>query len=158
MIAEYALFEERGVVRVPDHLNFEEAATLPCAAVTAWNALKEAGTEAGTTVLLQGTGRRVDLRPATREGAGARALITSSSDEKLSRAQGIGADAGITTRPSPTGRSGRASRPAASASITWSKSAARARSPVAEGGEVRRAHRADRCAGRAAAASIRSRS
>jgi NADPH:quinone reductase-like Zn-dependent oxidoreductase len=94
-LAELIVFEERGVVRVPDHLTFEEAATLPCAAVTAWNALTAAGTGPGTTVLLQGTGGVSIFALQLAKALGARALITSSSDEKLTRALALGADAGL---------------------------------------------------------------
>src|SRR5262245_60681423 len=55
-LAEQVVFEEGGVVKYPHHLTVEEAATLPCAALTAWNALAEGGVRAGQTVLLQGTG------------------------------------------------------------------------------------------------------
>jgi NADPH:quinone reductase-like Zn-dependent oxidoreductase len=101
VIAEYALLEERGAVRVPDHLSFEEAATLPCAAVTAWNALKEAGTGPGTTVLLQGTGGVSIFALQLAKALGAQALITSSNDEKLSRAQALGTDAGTNYKTNP---------------------------------------------------------
>ena len=57
MLRDYAVLEEHGVVKLPAHLSFEEGATLPCAAVTAWHALAEhARIVAGQTVLVQGTG------------------------------------------------------------------------------------------------------
>ena len=57
MLAEYAVLEEEGVVKIPDHLSIEEGATLPCAGVTAWHAMVEhVRLSAGSTVLLQGTG------------------------------------------------------------------------------------------------------
>ena len=56
MLAEYILLKENGLVRIPDHLSFEEAATLPCAAVTAWNALAVGNLRPDSTVLIQGTG------------------------------------------------------------------------------------------------------
>ena len=56
MLAEYVVLHESGVVSIPDHLSFAEASTLPCAAVTAWNALLAAGLRPGSTVLIQGTG------------------------------------------------------------------------------------------------------
>lgn len=93
-LTELVVFDESSVVRVPDHLTFEEAATLPCAAVTAWNALTAAGAGPGTTVLLQGTGGVSIFALQLAKALGARALITSSSDEKLSRALALGADAG----------------------------------------------------------------
>jgi NADPH:quinone reductase-like Zn-dependent oxidoreductase len=101
VLAELVVFEERGVVRVPDHLNFEEAATLPCAAVTSWNALTTAGTGPGTTVLLQGTGGVSICALQLAKALGARALITSSSDAKLARALALGADAGTNYKTNP---------------------------------------------------------
>ena len=94
-LAELVVFDESSVVRVPEHLTYEEAATLPCAAVTAWNALTAAGAGPGTTVLLQGTGGVSIFALQLAKALGARALITSSSDEKLSRALALGADAGM---------------------------------------------------------------
>ena len=101
VLAERVLFEESGVVRVPDHLTFEEAATLPCAAVTAWNALTAAGAGTGTTVLLQGTGGVSIFALQLAKALGARTIITSSSDEKLSRALALGADAGTNYKTNP---------------------------------------------------------
>ena len=101
VFAELAVFEERGVVRIPDHLSFEEAATLPCAAVTAWHALTEAKTGPGTTVLLQGTGGVSVFALEFAKALGAKALITSSHDEKLARAAKLGADAGTNYKSNP---------------------------------------------------------
>ncbi|MCI0700078.1 MAG: NAD(P)-dependent alcohol dehydrogenase [Planctomycetia bacterium] len=101
VIAELAVFEERGLVRYPDHLSFEEAATLPCAAVTAWNALTEAKTGPGTTVLLQGTGGVSIFALQLAKALGARVFITSSSDDKLSRAIALGADSGTNYKTNP---------------------------------------------------------
>ena len=101
VLAERVVLEERGIVRVPDHLSFEEAAALPCAAVTAWNALTAAGTGPGTTVLLQGTGGVSIFALQFAKALGARALITSSSDEKLARARALGADAGTNYKSNP---------------------------------------------------------
>lgn len=81
-----------GLVRVPAHLTDREAATLPCSAVTAWNALFELGDVGpGDTVLVQGTGgvSTAALQLATM--AGARVIVTSSKDEKLERAKALGA-------------------------------------------------------------------
>jgi NADPH:quinone reductase-like Zn-dependent oxidoreductase len=100
-LAEYIVLEEGGVVRIPDHLSFEEAATLPCAAVTAWNALTTAGTGPGTTVLLQGTGGVSIFALQLAKSLGARVLITSSSDEKLARALALGADVGTNYKSNP---------------------------------------------------------
>ena len=87
VLAEQVVFHENGLVAVPDHLSFEEAATLPCAAVTAWNALIEAGLKAGDTVLTLGTGGVSLFALQFARLAGARVFITSSSDEKLARAR-----------------------------------------------------------------------
>jgi NADPH:quinone reductase-like Zn-dependent oxidoreductase len=101
VFAELVAVDAVGLVRVPDHLSFEEAATLPCAAVTAWNALTAASTGAGTTVLLQGTGGVSIFALQFAKALGARALITSSHDEKLSRALALGADAGTNYKNNP---------------------------------------------------------
>jgi len=92
-LREFGAFDENGLVRIPDHLNYEEAATLPCAAVTAYNALYHSGSlKPGETVLLQGTGG-VSIFALQFAGVlGCRTIITSSSDEKLQRAKELGAD------------------------------------------------------------------
>ncbi|HYW91104.1 MAG TPA: NAD(P)-dependent alcohol dehydrogenase [Gammaproteobacteria bacterium] len=92
MLAEEVVLHEDGVVKLPAHLSFEEAATLPCAGVTAWNALVTGGgIKAGDTVLLLGTGG-VSIFGLQFSGlCGARAIVTSSSDEKLERARELGA-------------------------------------------------------------------
>jgi NADPH:quinone reductase-like Zn-dependent oxidoreductase len=92
-LREYGAFHEDGLVRVPEHLSFEEAACLPCAAVTAWNALMySGGLEKGETVLCQGTGGVSVFALQFAKAAGERVLITSSSNEKLERAKQLGAD------------------------------------------------------------------
>ncbi len=101
VLAERVVLSEEGLVRFPKHLTFEEAATLPCAAVTAWNALAEGGLRAGETVLLQGTGGVSTFALQIVQLFGARALITSGSDEKLARALQVGAAAGINYRTNP---------------------------------------------------------
>lgn len=92
VLAEEVVLNARGVVPVPEPLSFEEAATLPCAALTAWNALVEtARIKAGDTVLLLGTGG-VSIFALQFAGLlGARAIVTSSSDDKLERARALGA-------------------------------------------------------------------
>jgi NADPH:quinone reductase-like Zn-dependent oxidoreductase len=99
--AELVAVDAEGLVPVPDHFTFEEAATLPCAAVTAWNALTTANTGPGTTVLLQGTGGVSIFALQFAKALGARALITSSHDEKLARALSLGADAGTNYKSNP---------------------------------------------------------
>ncbi|MDV2995800.1 MAG: alcohol dehydrogenase [Chroococcidiopsis sp. SAG 2025] len=96
VLAEYVVFDEQGVVKIPAHLSYEEAATLPCAAVTAWNAMiAEGQLKAGDTVLLQGTGGVSLFGLQFAKMMGARVILTSSSDEKLDRAIQLGADVGI---------------------------------------------------------------
>ena len=93
MLAEYGLFEPKGLLQVPDHLSFEEAATLPCAGVTAWNALFHGRQlKPGETVVTLGTGGVSVFTLQLAKLAGARVIITSSSDTKLARAQAMGAD------------------------------------------------------------------
>ena len=88
-----AIFHENGLVIIPQHLSFEEAATLPCAAVTAWNSLFEHGAvKPGSTVLALGTGGVSIFALQFAHAAGAKVVITSSSDEKLERAKALGAD------------------------------------------------------------------
>jgi NADPH:quinone reductase-like Zn-dependent oxidoreductase len=101
MLSERVLLSEEGLVKFPAHLTFEEAATLPCAAVTAWNALAEGGLRAGETVLLQGTGGVSIFALQIAKLFGARPLITSSSDEKLARAVALGATGGVNYRTTP---------------------------------------------------------
>lgn len=102
MLREFALLPERGLVRIPDHLSFEEAATLPCAAVTAWNALvTQGGLKAGDTVLLQGTGGVSVFALQFAKIHGARTIVTSSSDDKLARARELGADETINYKKVP---------------------------------------------------------
>ncbi len=99
MLAEYVVLSVEGVVRVPEHLSDEEAASLPCAAVTAWQALvRAARLKAGDTVLLQGTGGVSMIALAFAKMHGARCIITSSSDAKLALARQLGADETINYR------------------------------------------------------------
>ncbi len=101
MLAERAVLRETGLVRVPEHLSFEEAATLPCAAVTAWNALAAGHVKPGDTVLIQGTGGVSLFALQFARLRGARVIGISSSDEKLSRAAAMGLDAGFNYRSDP---------------------------------------------------------
>jgi len=87
------IFREDALVALPPHLTFEEGATLPCAAVTAWQALvSRARIKAGDTVLVLGTGGVSIFGLQLARAHGARVIVTSSSDEKLSRAKALGAD------------------------------------------------------------------
>jgi len=93
MLAEEVVLPEFSWVRVPSHLSYEQAATLPCAAVTAYNALFEAARlRAGDTVLVQGTGGVSIFGLQLAKAAGARVIVTSSSEEKRQRARAMGAD------------------------------------------------------------------
>jgi NADPH:quinone reductase-like Zn-dependent oxidoreductase len=102
MMAQTVVLPEAGLVHLPEHLSFEQAATLPCAAVTAWNAVVTAAhTGPGDTVLIQGTGGVSIAALQFAKAAGARVLGTSSSDEKLERARALGLDAGLNYRERP---------------------------------------------------------
>jgi NADPH:quinone reductase-like Zn-dependent oxidoreductase len=92
-LREFGAFDENGLVNIPQHLSYEEAATLPCAAVTAWNALVVSGkVKRDDFVLLQGTGGVSIFALQFAKLSGAKVIITSSSDEKLERAKSLGAD------------------------------------------------------------------
>jgi NADPH:quinone reductase-like Zn-dependent oxidoreductase len=92
-LREFGAFDENGLVSIPDNLSYEEAATLPCAAVTAYNALFcSGGLKPDDTVLLQGTGGVSIFALQFASHFGAKTIITSSSDEKLNKAQELGAD------------------------------------------------------------------
>ncbi|MDH3759334.1 MAG: NAD(P)-dependent alcohol dehydrogenase [Gammaproteobacteria bacterium] len=102
ILAEKVLLREAGAVYVPGHMSFEEAATLPCAALTAWNCLVEQGRlTAGKTALFLGTGGVSIFGLQIAKMMGARAIVTSSSDEKLERARSLGADELINYRQTP---------------------------------------------------------
>lgn len=93
VLAEEVTLEESVWVRAPGHLEFAEAAALPCAGVTAWNALFESGAwRPGDRVLLLGTGGVSTWGLQLARAAGLETVITSSSDEKLDRARALGAD------------------------------------------------------------------
>ena len=95
MLAEYVLLNEAGLIRIPDHLSFEEAATLPCAGVTAWNALAAGNLQSNSTVLIQGTGGVSIFALQFARLKGARVLGISSSDAKLQRACSLGLEKGL---------------------------------------------------------------
>jgi len=102
MLAEFAVLEEDGVVKIPDHLSLEEGATLPCAGVTAWDAImNHAKLIAGQSVLLQGTGGVSIFGLQLAHAMGIVAIVTSSSDEKLARAKALGAAFGINYKTTP---------------------------------------------------------
>ncbi|HZT52308.1 MAG TPA: NAD(P)-dependent alcohol dehydrogenase [Stellaceae bacterium] len=102
MLTEYALLDGEGVVRVPDHLSWEEASTLPCAALTAWHGLVETGeVKPGDNVLILGTGGVSIFGLQFARMAGARAIVLTSSDEKAERAKGLGAAVTLNYRSQP---------------------------------------------------------
>jgi NADPH:quinone reductase-like Zn-dependent oxidoreductase len=101
-LTEYMALHEDGVVAVGSHLSDEEAACLPCAGVTAWNAIVSHGKlKAGDTILLQGTGGVSIFALQFAKLFGARVIITSSSEEKLARAKALGADETINYKTNP---------------------------------------------------------
>jgi alcohol dehydrogenase len=89
-LTEQKIVSAETLVAIPPHLSFEEAATLPCAAVTAWTAL--AGLSAGDTVLTQGSGGVALFALQLAKLLGARVIATTSSPEKAERLKGLGAD------------------------------------------------------------------
>jgi NADPH:quinone reductase-like Zn-dependent oxidoreductase len=100
--AEEIVLDEDALVRAPSHLDYTQATTLTCAGTTAWNALFVQGAlRPGSTVLLLGTGGVSIWALQLAKAAGARVIITSSSDEKLAQAKALGADAGINYRTHP---------------------------------------------------------
>ena len=102
MLTELAVLEEDGVVKLPQHLSFEEGATLPCAAVTAWHALVEiGGIKAGDTILTQGSGGVSIFALQFARMFGARVIGTSSSAAKAERLKKMGAQAVIDYRATP---------------------------------------------------------
>ncbi len=102
VLREYAVFSEDGLVRIPEFLTDEEAAALPCAAVTAWHALFEhTPAVPGDTVLLQGTGGVSIFALQFAAAAGLKAIATSSSDEKLARVRQLGAAETINYKTTP---------------------------------------------------------
>ena len=102
MMTEYVVLNEDAVVHFPDHLSFEEAATLPCAAVTAWNALVGGRRlSAGDTVLALGSGGVSLFALQLAKLMGARVIATTSSDEKAKRLKALGADDVINYRMTP---------------------------------------------------------
>jgi NADPH:quinone reductase-like Zn-dependent oxidoreductase len=102
VLADYVALPEHGVSHFPEHLSYEEAATLPCAALTAWNALFHvAATKPGDTIVIQGTGGVSIFAMQFAKLVGARVLGTSSSDEKLHQAKTLGLDEGLNYRNNP---------------------------------------------------------
>jgi NADPH:quinone reductase-like Zn-dependent oxidoreductase len=102
LYAEYVAIDETAAVAVPPHLSDEEAATLPCAALTAWNGVAEGPRfRDGDSVVILGTGGVALFALQFAKLLGARVIITSSSDAKLQRARSLGADDGVNYRTIP---------------------------------------------------------
>jgi NADPH:quinone reductase-like Zn-dependent oxidoreductase len=93
MLTEFALLDEEGVVVIPEHLSYQEAATLPCAALTAWNALTGGRPlMAGETILTLGSGGVSLFAMQFARAFGARVIATTSSDDKAGLLKALGAD------------------------------------------------------------------
>jgi NADPH:quinone reductase-like Zn-dependent oxidoreductase len=103
MLAELVVLYEDGVIPLPPELTFEQGACLPCAGVTAWHALMHAGrpVQAGDTVLVLGTGGVSILALQFAKVAGARVIVTSSSDDKIAKALALGASDGVNYKRTP---------------------------------------------------------
>ncbi len=102
MLSELVCLKADGLVHLPEHLSFEEGATLPCAAVTAWNALFRSGAlRPGETVVVQGTGGVSTFALQFAKMAGARVIATSSSEAKLERLRLMAADDVINYKTTP---------------------------------------------------------
>ncbi|KVL44606.1 NADPH:quinone oxidoreductase [Burkholderia cepacia] len=102
VLAEHFVSDEAALVAIPAHLDYDEAATLSCAGITAWNALfADGGLRPGATVVLLGTGGVSIVALQLAHAAGLRTIVTSSSDAKLERARALGADATINYRAAP---------------------------------------------------------
>jgi NADPH:quinone reductase-like Zn-dependent oxidoreductase len=102
VLTERRVFDQAGLLKVPEYMSYEEAATLPCAALTAWNALVPTGyVRAGDTVLLLGTGGVSMFGLQFAKMHGARTIVTSSSDAKLEKARALGADETVNYKSTP---------------------------------------------------------
>jgi NADPH:quinone reductase-like Zn-dependent oxidoreductase len=102
VLAEYIVLHEDGIIPIPEHLTYAEAATLPCAALTAWNALAVEGKiKAGDVILTLGTGGVSIFALQFALLHGAQVIITSSSDEKLLKARQLGASHTINYKQTP---------------------------------------------------------
>ena len=100
-LSEYVAVPARSVVRVPDHLDDAQAASLPIAATTAWNAMRSAAVRPGSTVVILGTGGVSLFALQFAKASGATVILVSSSDAKLERGRGLGADHLVNYRATP---------------------------------------------------------
>ena len=102
VLTDHVVLHEDGFVHVPEHLSYDEASTLPCAAVTAWHALVTKGPAGqGDTILVQGTGGVSIFALQFALLAGARVIVTSKSNTKLERARALGAHGTVNYRTTP---------------------------------------------------------
>lgn len=102
MLTQYITLDQQGLVALPRELSYEEGATLPCAGVTAWNGLFTRGhLQPGDTVLLEGTGGVSSFGLVFAVAEGAKAIITSSSDAKLTEARKLGASGTVNYKKTP---------------------------------------------------------
>ena len=101
VLSEYAVFPKEAVRPIPEYMSYQEASTIPCAAVTAWTCIKAANIGPGDTVLLLGTGGVSVLALQILKAMQANVIITSSSNEKLQRAKELGADHTINYKENP---------------------------------------------------------
>lgn len=100
-MAETMCLSEQGVVKVPAHLADAEAASLPCAALTAWSALTASATKPGDRVLIQGCGGVALFAVQFAKLLGSQVTVITSSDERMERVRQVGADATINYRTTP---------------------------------------------------------
>ncbi len=102
VLADYVVLDTAAVAPIPQGWTYEQAATLPTAGVTAWNAVtRHGGVRPGDVVLVQGTGGVATFALQFAVASGARVIVTSSSDEKIQRAKAMGAEAGINYKREP---------------------------------------------------------
>lgn len=102
VLSEYSVLPVHGLVPLPEYMSFDEGATLPIAAITAWNALfSHRDLVPGSTVLIEGTGGVSLFGLQLAKAAGLRTIITSSSDERLARASALGANESINYHATP---------------------------------------------------------
>ena len=101
VLSEYAVLPKEAVLPIPEYMSYQEASTVPCAAVTAWTCIKAANIGPGDSVLLLGTGGVSILALQILKAMQASVIITSSSNEKLQRAQELGADHTINYKENP---------------------------------------------------------
>ncbi len=131
VLSQQVVFPQDALVRLPSHLSWEEGATLPCAAVTAWHALEKGELGRDDTLLVLGTGGVSIFALQFAKARGARVILTSSSDQKRERARALGADETINYNETPdwdkrvyelTGSEGAAHVVEVGGNGTWEKS------------------------------------